>query len=80
MTSPVDRISGPRSVSTPEKRAKGSTASLTANPLILAGSIKLKSFSFSPAIIRAAIAAIGLRTALATNGTVRLARGLTSIR
>jgi hypothetical protein len=31
MTSPVERISGPSSVSTPGKRAKGSTASLTEN-------------------------------------------------
>ncbi len=30
MTSPVERISGPRMVSTPAKRAKGKTASLTA--------------------------------------------------
>jgi hypothetical protein len=39
-----------------------------------------KSLSFSPAITRAAILAIGAPIALATNGTVRLARGLTSIR
>jgi hypothetical protein len=31
MTSPVERISGPSSVSTPGKRAKGSTASFTEN-------------------------------------------------
>ena len=31
MTSPVDRISGPSSVSTPGKRAKGITASFTLN-------------------------------------------------
>ena len=80
MTSPVDRISGPKRVSTPGKRAKGSTASLTAKPLIVAGSIRLKFFKGSPAITRAAIAAIGLRTVLATKGTVRLARGFTSIR
>ena len=30
MTSPVDFISGPRMTSTPGKRAKGNTASLTA--------------------------------------------------
>jgi hypothetical protein len=36
--------------------------------------------SGSPAITRAAILAMGVPIALATNGTVRLARGLTSIR
>ena len=40
----------------------------------------LKLLSGSPAMTRAAILAIGRPTALATNGTVRLARGLTSIR
>ena len=37
-----------------------------------------QSASFSPAITRAAILAIGTPVALATNGTVREARGLTS--
>ena len=36
--------------------------------------------NFSPAMTRAAILAIGTPVALATKGTVRLARGLTSIR
>ncbi len=38
MTSPVERISGPSKVSTPGKRAKGKTASLTAMWLSLRGS------------------------------------------
>ena len=77
MTSPVERISGPRMVSTPGKRAKGNTASLTAiwsNTL----SVKPKSARRLPAMILAAIAAIGAPMVLATKGTVRLARGLTS--
>ncbi len=36
--------------------------------------------SFSPAMTRAAMEAMALSVALATNGTVRDARGLTSIR
>ena len=63
----------------PGKRAKGKTASLTA---IWATSRRIggRSASFSPAITRAAILATGAPIALATKGTVRLARGLTSIR
>ena len=40
--------------------------------------VRSKSASFSPAMTRAAILAIGRPLALATKGTVRLARGLTS--
>jgi hypothetical protein len=58
ITSPVERISGPSSVSTPGKRAKGSTASFTATwPVSAGGSVKAE--SFSPAISRAAIAGDG---------------------
>ena len=77
MTSPVERISGPSTVSTPGKRANGNTASLTptwpSSPA-LAG----KAESASPAISRAAILAIGSPITLATKGTVREARGFTS--
>jgi hypothetical protein len=77
MTSPVDFISGPRTTSTPGKRAKGKTASLTAVwPLCRCS--KPNSASAAPAISRAAILATGTPVALATKGTVRLARGLTS--
>ncbi len=77
ITSPVERISGPRMVSTPGKRAKGNTASFTAMwSWVLPESLKL--VSFSPAITLAAMAASGAPMVLATNGTVRLARGLTS--
>ncbi len=77
MTSPVDRISGPSTVSTPGNLANGNTDSLTPTWPSL-GFFKLKSASFSPAISRAAIFATGMPITLATNGTVRDARGLTS--
>jgi hypothetical protein len=99
MTSPVERISGPRSVSTPGKRAKGSTASFTENhgwrksasvigsPGMIGVSSSTGGFlghgeveSFSPAMSRAAMEAMALSVALATKGTVREARGFTSIR
>ena len=78
MTSPVDFISGPRMVSTLGKREKENTASLTAMCSRLAVLTSSKSTNFSPDITRAAILAIGRPVALATKGTVRLARGLTS--
>jgi hypothetical protein len=100
MTSPVERISGPSSVSTPGKRAKGRTASFTENqgwrksasdigsPGMMGVSSSTgacfsatgKSESFSPAMSRAAMEAMALSVALATKGTVREARGFTSIR
>ncbi len=100
ITSPVERISGPSSVSTPGKRAKGITASFTENQGVrksdrligsesgigtssgtaLCGGAGGKAESFSPAIRRAAIEAMAESVALATKGTVREARGLTSIR
>ena len=81
MTSPVDFISGPRIRSTPGKRANGNTASLTATCRERrrgTGRCGNSCASFSPAMTRAAILAIGTPVALATNGTVREARGLTS--
>ena len=77
ITSPVDFISGPRMISTPGKRAKGNTASFTAT-WSNSGFWMSKLASVSPAMTRAAILAIGMPVALATNGTVRDARGLTS--
>ena len=78
MTSPVERISGPRMTSTPGKRANGKTASLTAMCLPRGVCLRARLASVSPAITRAAILAIGAPVALATKGTVRQARGLTS--
>src|SRR3546814_16204435 len=75
MTSPVDFISGDKTGSVPGKRAKGKTASFTAICSIWR-LIDGRSRSFSPATTRAAILAIGAPIALATKGTVRLARGL----
>ena len=77
MTSPVERISGPRMVSTPSNFTNGNTTSLTET---WRGSISVmpSSASVLPAITFAAIFASGLPIALLTNGTVRDARGLTS--
>ena len=83
IVSPVDFISGPSKISTPANRAKGNTASFTAtwpsDFMCVLSSGKLKALSASPAISRAAIFAIGIPVAFATNGVVRDARGLTSI-
>ena len=93
ITSPVERISGPRSVSTkpPEtvrKRLNGITASLTATgapgstsvPSPAARSIPSDRSSRIgvPIMIRAAALASGVLVALDTKGTVRDARGLAS--
>ena len=77
ITSPVERISGPRIVSTPGNRANGNTASFTATWASFSD-LSLKEASGSPFMTRAAMPAIGLPITLATNGTVREARGLTS--
>ena len=93
MTSPVDFISGPSTVSTPcpsavRNRWKGSTASLTeigvssgrSVPSPVAGRTPAfrRSAMDSPTAIRAAALASCTAVALETNGTVRLARGLAS--
>ena len=93
ITSPVDFISGPSTVSTcapsgVRNRLNGITASLTAigasagrsPPSPLAGSTPAvrRSAIVSPSITRAAALASGVAVALDTNGTVRLARGLAS--
>ena len=77
ITSPVDFISGPSTGSVPGNLANGNTASLTAIWSHL-GRTRLKLARLSPAITRAAILAIGSPITLATNGTVREARGFTS--
>ena len=93
ITSPVDFISGPSTVSTcapsgVRNRLNGITASLTAigaspgrsPPSPSAGSTPAvrRSAMVSPSITRAAALASGVAVALDTNGTVRLARGLAS--
>ena len=83
ITSPVERISGPSRVSTPGKRPNGSTASFTLTMPAPAGGRSRPSSRSSakvdPTITRAATMARGTPVALATNGTVRLARGLASM-
>ena len=79
MTSPVDFISGPSSVSAPANLSNGRTASLTATWVRTGSSVKPTSARVSPAIRRAACAARGAPTAFATKGTVRDARGLASM-
>ncbi len=78
ITSPVDRISGPRMVSTPGSFVKGKTASLTATPGSGSSSGRPSSSRVRPAITAAASLARGTPVALLTNGTVREARGFTS--
>ncbi len=77
MTSPVERISGPRMVSTSSNFTNGKTDSLTAT-WVGVFSTTPSSASVRPVITRAAILASGTPIALDTNGTVREARGLTS--
>ena len=78
MTSPVERISGPGSGSTPGNRSNGKTGSLTA---ISVGtpSWTPRSSRLAPAQTLAASSAHGVPLARARNGTVREARGLTSM-
>ena len=86
ITSPVERISGPSAGSTSGNRENGSTASFTAT--VVDGLRRTdgsrrpsarSSSSIAPSITRVATLASGTPVALATNGTVRLARGLASI-
>ena len=65
-------------VSTLGKRANGNTASFTATCGATLRSSSWKSASRAPAMTRAPILATATPVALATNGTVREARGLTS--
>ena len=76
MTSPVDFISGERSVSTPGNLLKGSTASLTLTKGIFFIPVRPKSASFLPSMTLTAIFARGTPVVLDTKGTVREARGI----
>ena len=88
MTSPVERISGPRTASTPWNRPNGRTASLTEmalpggrappSPSLGSRPSSRSSLMDEPAMMRAAAFATGTPVALETNGTVREARGLAS--
>jgi hypothetical protein len=78
ITSPVDFISGPRSVSTSGNLMKGNTASLTLTWAGITSSRNPRSGSRRPTMTFAASFARGTPIALLTNGTVREARGLTS--
>ena len=78
ITSPVDFISGPSTGSTPGKRRKGKTGAFTNTPGTFGSSVKPSSSRLLPAIAATAIFTSGTPTALAMNGTVREARGLTS--
>src|SRR3990172_8665512 len=78
ITSPVERISGPSTISTPENLMNGNTASFTETCAGSGSFVTPCSASDTPAITLAAILATGSPVALATNGTVRLARGFTS--
>ncbi len=93
MTSPVERISGPRTVSTPRpwmsrKRDHGMTASLTeigasigrVPPSPVFGSMPSarSSAMVVPREMRAAAFASGTAVAFEVKGTVREARGLAS--
>ena len=78
ITSPVDRISGPRITSTPGNFVNGNTTSFTEMCFGSGSSLIPNSASDLPAITFAAILAHGTPVALPTNGTVRDARGFTS--
>ncbi len=88
ITSPVDFISGPSTVSTPVNRLKGSTASFTAMWLSSGMSAPSPDAGSSPSVrscatvapsmTREAALATCTPVALATNGTVREARGFAS--
>ena len=79
MTSPVDFISGPSTMSMPGNRGQGKTASLTQKCSGVTSSVKPSSLSVLPAMILAANFANGIPMDLETNGTVREARGFTSM-
>ena len=78
MTSPVDFISGPSSVSTPGNRTNGNTGVLTKNPETSRSSVRPCSAGVLPIISRAATFASGTPVAFDRYGTVRDARGFTS--
>jgi len=75
ITSPVERISGPSVIVAPGKRTKGKTASFTHQWRGERSRVKPRSLSLQPVMTLAASLASGTPIALATNGTVREARG-----
>ena len=77
MTSPVERISGPRTGSAPGNRENGSTAAFTLTCVGL-GTPSSRSLSFCPAANRQAASTRLTPTALLAKGTVREARGFAS--
>ena len=82
ITSPVERISGPNVVSTSGNRLNGNTASFTLTCPVAGGRTRPSSRNcakVAPSITRLATIAKGTPVALATNGTVRLARGFASM-
>ena len=78
ITSPVERISGPRIGSNSRNFLNGKTASFTLKNGGTISSVKPISASVSPHMTRAATEASGTPIAFDTNGIVRLARGFTS--
>jgi len=70
ITSPVERISGPRTGSTPGKRRKGNTDSFTAKYGISISRVRPMSRSFRPAITWDARRAKGTPVTLLTKGMV----------
>ena len=79
ITSPVERISGPKIVSVPGNLLKGNTASLTAIWLGVGSLVKLSDSKVLPDMIKEASFAKGTPVVFETKGTVREARGLASI-
>src|SRR5262249_27569588 len=77
ITSPVERISGPR-VAAPGKRSAGNTASFAQARVGTAFSARFSWLSRSPSSSRTECSTSGTPVALATNGTVRDARGFAS--
>ena len=82
MTSPVDCMPGPTDGSTPRSLAVEKAGALTAtNAAAAAGRHPSRvSGSVAPSAIRTASSTIGTPVTFERNGTVRLARGLTSMR
>ena len=78
ITSPVDFISGPEHGVDAGEAREGEHGFLHRAVLVGRRRSSLKLASFSPAMTRAAILATGMPITLATKGTVREARGLTS--
>src|SRR5581483_8870050 len=77
LTSPVERISGPR-VAAPGSRSAGKTASFAQAREGRARSGRPSAASLSPSRSRTACSTSGTPVAFATNGTVREARGFAS--